>query len=378
MTDWTLEGLAAAIRAGKISPVEATRECLARIERLDGGLRAFITVDHAGALETARRARGRAGAGRLAGAAPRRAARLQGPLLHPRAADLLRDPDGRVLPGRAGLHGGVAARGRGRGHAGQAQHDRARDGALRRQRPPRPRPESVAGRALHRRLLERLRGRGGGAPRPGRRRERYRRVHPPARGGLRHRRAQADLRPGEPGGRHAAQLVERSRGADGAHRPGLRAAAAGDGGPGCARRDLEPGAGARLRSRAGPERRGSPGRRGGELLLPGHRRRDGGRGAPGGGRDRAARGPRLRDPGAGSADDERRHEHRQPLRGLDDPRAAVPRAPGRDPAGRALAARAGDADIRPTTTCRRSASAPVSPARSSRRCSPRWTSWWRR
>ena len=73
---------------------------------------------------------------------------------------------GRVLPGRAGLHGGVAARGRGRGHARQAQHDRARDGTVRRQRPPRPRPESVAGRALHRRLLERLRGRGGGGASP--------------------------------------------------------------------------------------------------------------------------------------------------------------------------------------------------------------------
>ncbi len=107
-------------------------------------------------------ARGRAGRGALARAAPRRAARLQGPVLHPRAADLVRHADGGVLPGRAGLHGGGAARGRGRGHAGQAQHDRAGDGALRRQRPPRPRPESVAGRALHRGLVERLRGRGGG------------------------------------------------------------------------------------------------------------------------------------------------------------------------------------------------------------------------
>jgi aspartyl-tRNA(Asn)/glutamyl-tRNA(Gln) amidotransferase subunit A len=55
VTDWTVESVAARIRAGELSPVEATQECLARIERLDGGLRAFITVDHAGALETARR-----------------------------------------------------------------------------------------------------------------------------------------------------------------------------------------------------------------------------------------------------------------------------------------------------------------------------------
>jgi len=58
MTDWTVEGLATAIRAGKVSPVEATQECLARIGRLDGDLRAFISVDEAGALETARRLEG--------------------------------------------------------------------------------------------------------------------------------------------------------------------------------------------------------------------------------------------------------------------------------------------------------------------------------
>jgi aspartyl-tRNA(Asn)/glutamyl-tRNA(Gln) amidotransferase subunit A len=55
VTGWTIESLAAAIRAGKVSPVEATQECLARIERLDGRLRAFITVDRARALESARR-----------------------------------------------------------------------------------------------------------------------------------------------------------------------------------------------------------------------------------------------------------------------------------------------------------------------------------
>lgn len=54
MSDWTISTLAAAIAARKISPVEATRECLTRIERLDGRLRSFITVDAEGALKAAR------------------------------------------------------------------------------------------------------------------------------------------------------------------------------------------------------------------------------------------------------------------------------------------------------------------------------------
>ena len=54
MTDWAIASLAAAIRARRISPVEAAQQCLARVERLDGRLRAFITVDAEGALARAR------------------------------------------------------------------------------------------------------------------------------------------------------------------------------------------------------------------------------------------------------------------------------------------------------------------------------------
>ncbi|HYB43789.1 MAG TPA: amidase [Candidatus Methylomirabilis sp.] len=67
MTDWTIEGLAAAIRERKISPVEVTRECLERIERRDAQLRAFITVDAEGALATAKTLEAEAMAGRWRG-----------------------------------------------------------------------------------------------------------------------------------------------------------------------------------------------------------------------------------------------------------------------------------------------------------------------
>ncbi|PYM92063.1 MAG: Asp-tRNA(Asn)/Glu-tRNA(Gln) amidotransferase GatCAB subunit A [Candidatus Rokuibacteriota bacterium] len=54
VTDWTLDTLSRAIAARKISPVEATQACLARIEQLDPHIRAFITVDAEGALASAR------------------------------------------------------------------------------------------------------------------------------------------------------------------------------------------------------------------------------------------------------------------------------------------------------------------------------------
>ena len=64
----SLAASAASIRQGKVSPVEATRHCLDRIARLDGRLRAFITVDAERALVAARRLEAEAGRGQWRGA----------------------------------------------------------------------------------------------------------------------------------------------------------------------------------------------------------------------------------------------------------------------------------------------------------------------
>src|SRR5258706_14446937 len=49
----TLAGIAERVRAGELSPVRLTRECLDRIEALDGRLHAFITVTADQAMEDA-------------------------------------------------------------------------------------------------------------------------------------------------------------------------------------------------------------------------------------------------------------------------------------------------------------------------------------
>jgi aspartyl-tRNA(Asn)/glutamyl-tRNA(Gln) amidotransferase subunit A len=67
MTDWTIESLGAALRARRISSVEITDECLARIQRLDSGLRTFITVDADGARRAAKERDAELAAGRSRG-----------------------------------------------------------------------------------------------------------------------------------------------------------------------------------------------------------------------------------------------------------------------------------------------------------------------
>ncbi|MFB9924743.1 amidase [Amycolatopsis halotolerans] len=56
MTDLTLAELAAAVRAREVSPVELAEEYLARIDRGNDRIGAYLAVDHEGALATAREA----------------------------------------------------------------------------------------------------------------------------------------------------------------------------------------------------------------------------------------------------------------------------------------------------------------------------------
>jgi len=66
----TLLELAGALEAKKVSSVELTRQFLARIDRLNGELNAFITVDDGRALEAANKAdalRAKGAAGPLTG-----------------------------------------------------------------------------------------------------------------------------------------------------------------------------------------------------------------------------------------------------------------------------------------------------------------------
>ena len=63
----TLTQAAEQLRSRRLSPVELTRECLARIERLDPLLNAFITVTADAALEQARRAESEINSGNYRG-----------------------------------------------------------------------------------------------------------------------------------------------------------------------------------------------------------------------------------------------------------------------------------------------------------------------
>ena len=195
-------------------------------------------------------------AGAPLGAARRRADRAQGHPRHARARDHrgLEDPR-RLDPAVRRDRRRAAARGR-RGHPRQGQLRRVRDGLLDRALRVQDDDEPVGHRARPGRQLGRQRG--GGRGRPVRRepRHRHRRLDPPARGVLRRRRAQADLRPRLALGRRSRSRRRSIRSARSRARVARRRARArGDRGPRSARLDVARRAGAAVRRRARRRRR---------------------------------------------------------------------------------------------------------------------------
>ena len=140
-------------------------------------------------------------------------------------------------------------------------------GTHQRQRPLWRGAQSLAAGSSPGRLERRLGGGGRGRPRLCRDGQRHRRLDPPAGRVLRHRRHQADLRPGQQVRRPAAVLVAGPRRPADPQRRRCRAAAPGAGGLRSARSDLGRPAGARLQRRPRQGRPGIAHRRRARLLL---------------------------------------------------------------------------------------------------------------
>ena len=278
-------------RRGALSPVDYATDLLGRIERLDKSLNAYVTVTAERALADARAAEAaiRRGDARSPRGHPDR---LQGSLRDPG------DPHHRGLGGPRRLGAGLRLHLRdpapagGHGDARQAHHPRVR---LRHPvpRPPLPARAQPVERRSHPGRLEQRLGRGaGGRPHGGLARLRHRRLDPGPGRLLRHRRAQADLRPREPRGSGHALVDARSHRPHGPLGRGLRVHAAGAGRPRPGRPGLGARAGGRLPGRPRGRRQGAPGRRGARLLLRAGRAGDGGRLRAGPRRAGTARGRR--------------------------------------------------------------------------------------
>ncbi len=207
----TIQQLSRQIRDRSISPVELTRDCLARIDQLNPALNAFITVTADSALDQARRAEQEILRGEWRGP-------LHGiPIGLKDILDTagLRTTAASALLQRSRSHRrrrscAPAAR-RGRNHSRQAEPARIRlwrqldDQLVRRG------PQSMGHYASDWRIFGRLRGQRRCWSRLCRRRHRHRRFHPPARRLLRSRRAQADVRPRERPRSRSLVMVLRSR-----------------------------------------------------------------------------------------------------------------------------------------------------------------------
>src|SRR4051812_8630472 len=199
-----------------------------------------------------RGARDERGRSRTAG---RRPARRQGPLLHGGrpVAGRLQDPRG--LPAAVHRHGRAQARDGGRAAARQDEPGRVRDGLVERELRLRAGAQPLGPHARPGRLERRQRRRGRGRARAVGARNRHRRLDPPARRAVRHRRPEADVRGVQPLRDDRVRLVARPGRPAHARRDRRRAALPPHGRPRRARLDV-----ARVpRGGAAPERR-APGR----------------------------------------------------------------------------------------------------------------------
>ena len=208
----SLSEASALIARKALSPVELTAAVLARIERLDAGLHAHVTLLPDKAMAAARVAEAEIVAGRHRGPLHGIPYGLEGQLRH------RRHPDDRRLPRAArprAHHRRDAARqaaGGRRGADRQAQHL----GIRHRHRGAAGRPvpaateECLEPGPLHRGLLQRHRRRRGGRLLHARHGVRHRRLGPASRGGARAARAEADLRAAVPR-RHPAQCLYAGR-----------------------------------------------------------------------------------------------------------------------------------------------------------------------
>ena len=220
------------------------------------------------------RAGRRAARGRPRGAARRRAGRGQGPVLHRRRAEPGRLEDPRGLPPAVHRDERRPADRRRRAAARQDEPGRVRDGLVDR-----------ALRATGRRSTHGTAARvpGGSSGGVGRRRRggqravgdrhRHRRLDPPAGRAVRHRRAQADVRRGQPLRDDRVRVVARPGRAVDARRDRRRAAVRRDGRPGPVRLDVASGcpsrSGCRSRTDLRGVRLGVPEELSGEGIEPG-------------------------------------------------------------------------------------------------------------
>ena len=249
------------IAAGRVKATEVCEAFLARIREEEPRIGAFNTVIHERAMEQARAVDAARHGRRGRPAAARRAGRDQGQHVHGRRAD--HRLVARAARVRAALFGdrGLPPRSRRRDRRRQDQPRRVRDGIVDRELVDRPDPQSVGHHPHAGRQQRRIRRRGGREDGAGLARLGHRWFHSPARGLLRARRPEADLRARVALWAPRVCLVARSDRPVRPHRRRRRAGAAGDRRPRCARRHVVRRARPRLRGGGRSRRVGTAHRR---------------------------------------------------------------------------------------------------------------------